>query len=109
MELPLLTSENLRIKIYDMQTEQIQFISTTPEKLQELINSGIEKQFEELKKSLHPKEVEEFMTRQEVADLLKINLTTLWSWTNKKKLNSYGIEGRVYYKRSEVEKALIKL
>ena len=51
----------------------------------------------------------EFLTRAETAKLLQINLTTLWYWTKKGKLQSYGIGNRVYYKRSEIEESIIKI
>lgn len=51
----------------------------------------------------------EYLTRKEVANILKINLVTLWRWTNKGVLPSHGIMGRVYYKRHEVDNAVIKL
>lgn len=38
--------------------------------------------------------------------MLGINLTTLNNWTKKGILISYGIGGRVYYKRHEVENAI---
>jgi len=67
---------------------------------------------DELKKlnSQHtPKAENEYLTRQEVANLLKINLSSLWSWTNKGILVRYQIAGRVYYKKKEVENALKKV
>ena len=67
---------------------------------QELIN---------LKKSFQPKEPTEFLTRQEVASLLKIDLSSVHNWTKKKILQSYQCSGRVYYKRKEVENAIVKL
>ncbi|WP_298342230.1 helix-turn-helix domain-containing protein [uncultured Algibacter sp.] len=71
--------------------------------------SSVEKELKNIKENFQPKEQEELMTRQEVADYLKINITTLWNWTKKGKLNSYGIGYRVYYKRSEIENTLIKI
>ncbi|MFT3796188.1 helix-turn-helix domain-containing protein [Flavobacterium sp.] len=50
---------------------------------------------------------DELLTREETAKLLKINVTTLWNWTNKGKLIAYGIGNRVYYKRGEIMNALI--
>ncbi|OYX22954.1 MAG: DNA-binding protein [Flavobacteriales bacterium 32-35-8] len=70
--------------------------------------SMLEQQLIDLKHHFQPKEPVELMTRNEVADYLKINPTTLWSWTNKGKLTAYGIGNRVYYKRSEIEKSLVK-
>ncbi|MFC3809750.1 helix-turn-helix domain-containing protein [Lacihabitans lacunae] len=44
----------------------------------------------------------EILTRQQAADLLSINLSTLWAWTKSKKLTAYGVGNRVYYKYSEI-------
>ena len=43
-----------------------------------------------------------YLTRQETADFLKINITTLWHWTNKGKIKSYGIGNRRYYNKQEI-------
>lgn len=69
---------------------------------------AIEQCLIELKHEFQPNEPEELMTRNEVADYLKISTTTLWHWTNKGRLIAYGIGARVYYKRSEIEKSLIR-
>lgn len=89
--------------------EQLQFIGTTPEQLQNAITENVKGQLEELKKSFQPKTPEEYLTRQETAELLKINLSTLYLHTKKGLLKAYGLSGRVYYRRSEVESALIEL
>jgi hypothetical protein len=52
---------------------------------------------------------EELLTRTETAEFLKINSTTLWHWTKKGKVTAYGIGNRVYYKKGELKKALIKI
>lgn len=89
--------------------ETIQFIQVTPEQLKEEILNGVQNQINELKKHFEPKEPTEYLTRREVANLLGVNLTTLNNWTRKGILKSYGIGGRVYYKRNEVENAIIEL
>lgn len=89
--------------------EQIQFIGTTPQQLRNDINSDVKTQIDELKRSFQPKTPEEYLTRSETAGLLKINLSTLYLHTKKGLLKSYGLAGKVYYKRSEVESALIAL
>lgn len=43
-----------------------------------------------------------FLTREETANFLKINITTLWNWTNKGKVVSYGIGNRRYYNKKEI-------
>lgn len=89
-----------------MRENYLQFIQVTPEQLQQAIIDGVKEQLEELKKNFQPKEPTEFLTRNEVKDMLKLDLTTIWNYTNKGKLKAYGIGNRVYYKRNEVEAAL---
>lgn len=67
------------------------------------------KQVEYLKNQLQPKNPTDLLTRKQVAKMLDVNLSTIHNWTKKGVLTSYGIEGRVYYKRSEVEEAIVKL
>jgi len=86
--------------------ETVQFISITPEKLQESIISGVRAELETLKKEFQPKEPTDFLTRNEVRDLLKVDLSTVHNWTKKGRLQAYGIAGRIYYKRNEVEAAM---
>lgn len=49
----------------------------------------------------------DLMTRKEVKTLLSIDYSTLYLWTKKGILKSYGIGNRIYYKRAEIEEALI--
>jgi len=71
--------------------------------------SKIEKQLYHLKEYFQPKEPVELMTRKEVAEHFKIDISTLHNWTKKGKLIRYGLGSRIYYKRSEIQKALIKM
>ncbi len=89
--------------------QQVQFIQVTPEQLQNAILEGVKQQLQELKKEFQPKTPDEYLTRNEVKELLKIDLSSVHNWTKKGKLKSYGICHRVYYKRSEVESAIIPL
>ena len=82
-----------------------QFIQVTPDQLQEAIISGLKKELDKLKKEFQPKESVEFLTRNEVKEMLKVDLSTIHNWTKKGKLKSYGIGNRVYYKLSEIEAA----
>lgn len=84
----------------------IQFIQTSPEQLQAAIIEGVRKELEELKKDFQPKEPTAYLSRREVKQLLGITLNTLNNWTKKGILTAYGIGGRVYYKRHEVENAV---
>lgn len=49
------------------------------------------------------------LTKKETAKLLNVDLSTLWNWQQKGILKPFGIGGRVYYKFSDIEKALIQL
>lgn len=89
--------------------KQIQFISITPEQLQDAIIEGVKNQLEELKKNFEPKTPTEFLTKQETAELLKVNLSSINNWTKRGILQRYALSGRVYYKRSEIENAVVKL
>lgn len=62
-----------------------------------------------LKEEFQPKKPEEFLTRNEVAELLKINVNTVDRWSKEGKLKRYGISDRIFYKRSEVEDSIIRL
>ena len=89
-------------------TEKIIF-ETSPQLIVDEILQGFNKEIASLKTEFQPKEPEEYLSRIEVKNLLKIDLSTLWSWTKKGKLKAYGIGNRVYYKRSEIEANLIPI
>lgn len=90
-----------------MQT--VQFIQVTPEQLQKAIIEGVNNQLQDLKKHFKPKEPSELLTRVEVSELLKINLSSVHNWSKKGILKPHQIGGRVYYKRAEIESAIIEL
>ena len=74
--------------------------------------SGIEALLREMKASVKAppqKKLTEYLPRVEVAEMLKIDLSSVHNWTKKGILTAYQIGGRVYYKRTEVENAIIKL
>jgi len=92
-----------------MQNNITQLHSLEPHQLIKPLEE-IKIQIENLKKEFQPKEPTEYLTRQEVSELLKINLSTVHNWTKNGTLISYGIGGsRIYYKRTEVDQAIIKL
>jgi excisionase family DNA binding protein len=84
------------------------FISDPEEFINELL-LRMRKQSEDSSKRSTSKDSEELLTRKETATILKINLTTLWHWQKKGKLPTYSIGNRIYFKRSDIEKALIKI
>ena len=68
---------------------------------------GLQNQLTELKQNFEPKVPAEYLSRNELAEMLKCDLSTIHNWTKKGKLIPYGIGNRVYYKRSEVEAVLL--
>ena len=90
--------------------EKIRFedLPTAMEKTLERL-AEIETQLNHLKEYFQPKEPVELMTRKEVAEHFKIDISTLHNWTKKGKLISYGLGARVYYKRSEIQQALVRM
>ena len=52
---------------------------------------------------------EELLTRNEVANYFKVNISTVRNWTKQGILTKYGVGDRVYYKKNEVEAVLVKL
>ncbi len=84
---------------------EIKFQFPTDE-LEERITNRLEKKFDELKKEFQPRTPTEYLTRNETAELLKVDLSTLHNWVKKQKIRAYGISHRVYFKRSEIEQVL---
>lgn len=67
----------------------------------------IKNELANLKHNFQPIFPTEYLTPKEVADMLKCDLSTVHNWKKKKILIPYGIGSRVYYKRSEIEAALV--
>lgn len=70
---------------------------------------NITKALAELKEKIQPMEPTKYLTRSEVAEMLSVNLSTIHNYCKRSILQPYGIGARVYFKRDEVEKALVKL
>ena len=87
----------------------IQITELTTNELKSLLKENVKQEFNQLKEEILCKTPTQYLTRKQVAKMLDINLTTLNNWTNRGVLTSYGIQGRVYYKRDEVERAFIEL
>ena len=87
----------------------IQITELTTNELKSLLMEGVQQVVNQIREEFQPKTPTEYLTRKQVAKMLDINLTTLNNWTKKRILTSYAIQGRVYYKRDEVERAFIEL
>jgi hypothetical protein len=63
----------------------------------------------EIKSNLQPKEPTKYLGRREVAQMLDVNISTIHNWTVKGVLTALQIGGRIYYRKKDVEAALIEL
>jgi len=81
--------------------------NVSPEDLTNLISDGIKAQILELKKLIDVQDPNELLSRDETCKFLQIDSSTLWHWTNKGRVKSYGIGNRRYYKKAELVEALI--
>lgn len=85
-----------------MVTKTIEITEITVEELADKVADKLMLKIQSYLDDLNTKENDVYLTRQETADFLKIDITTLWNWTNKGKLISYGIGHRRYYNKQEI-------
>jgi len=71
--------------------------------------TSIHQAIDSMKCELSKKDRETYLTRQEVADMLKCDISTVHNWTKSGKLRGYGMGNRVYYKLSEIESMMLPL
>jgi excisionase family DNA binding protein len=89
-------------------TNQTLIHNVTPEQITSLFE-GLQNQIKELNQKFEPKQPTEYLTRNEVSELLKCDLSTLHNWVKKGKLIPFSIGNRIYFKRSDIENALVCL
>ena len=86
--------------------EAIQITQTNANDFKTEILKGVKIQIDELKSQFQPKVPNEYLTRQEVATMFNVDLSTIHNWCKSKKLNPLGLGARVYFLRSEIEASL---
>jgi hypothetical protein len=74
------------------------------DELKELIIEAVSKAFDEVNKDTFADK--DLMTRKETAQFLNVSLVSLNIWSKKGIIQPYAIEGRVFFKKSEIESAL---
>lgn len=87
----------------------VQFIQYTPEQLQSEISNGVKIQLQEFLKHFKPVQPAEYLTRQQVAKMFDVDLSTVHNWCKSGKLKPLGIGSRVYFLRTDIEACLIPL
>jgi len=61
------------------------------------------------KRDIKPPQPNEYLTRQEVAKMFNVDISTISNWQKSGKLKPLGIGARVYFLRSDIEQSLIPL
>jgi len=89
--------------------EAIQLLNVTPQQLQQEITKGVKSHLDEFLKNFKPKQPNDYLTRKETAELLSVDLSTLFNWNKSGKLKPLGLGNRVYYLRSDIEASLTPL
>lgn len=87
----------------------VQFIQYTPEQLQREISNGVKIQLQEFLTHFKPVKPAEYLTRQQVAKMFDVDLSTVHNWCKSGKLKPLGIGSRVYFLRTDIEACLIPL
>jgi excisionase family DNA binding protein len=81
----------------------------TPQQLKESILSDFRTELKELVLNFQPKKQPEYLTRKEVAKILKVSLVTLSDWNKKGVLKPYRLGNLIRYKTTELEESLIAI
>jgi hypothetical protein len=89
--------------------QQIQVLQTTPQQLQSEINAGVKIILDDFLKNFKPKLPNEYLSRRDVADMFGVDISSIHNWVKSGKIKAFGIGGRVYFLRSDIEASLIPL
>ena len=88
---------------------QIQFVATTPQDLKNEITADVKVILDNFLKHYKPVQPAEYLTRQQVAKMFDVDLSTVHNWCKSGKLKPLGIGSRVYFLRTDIEACLIPL
>jgi excisionase family DNA binding protein len=89
------------------QSKSTQVYGVDPVEYKESIMTDVRAEFKSFAQHFQPIIPPEYLTRQEVAVILKVSLVTLSDWNKKRILNPYRLGNLIRYKRAEIEQALI--
>lgn len=91
------------------QSKITQVFGITPEELKESILIDVRAEIRSLAQNFQPINPPEYLTRQEVATLLKVSLVTISDWNKKKILNPLRLGTLIRYDRESINQALIRI
>jgi hypothetical protein len=87
----------------------IQFVATSPQDLKNEITADVKVILDDFLKHFKPVQPAEYLTRQQVAGMFDVDLSTVHNWCKSGKLKPLGIGSRVYFLRTDIEACLIPL
>ena len=85
-----------------MITKTIQITEVTADELADAVADKLMLKIENYLKELSKKQNDEILTRQEVADYLRISLVTIHSWNKHGILNPIRMGNRIFYKKQDI-------
>ncbi|CAM1341000.1 helix-turn-helix transcriptional regulator [Tenacibaculum aestuarii] len=85
-----------------MITKTVQITEVTVDELADAVADKLMFKIENYLKELSKKQNDEILTRQEVADYLKISLVTIHSWNKYGILNPIRMGNRIFYKKQDI-------
>lgn len=87
--------------------EKLTLTQYTEEELSIIVYAVVKEALKPIEEALENiSKPDELLTRQEVAAMVGVTLTTLWHWDKKDMLKPVRIGSKVRYKRSDIEKAM---
>ena len=92
-----------------MSNKIIQVFDVTPDELKENILKDLRLELKTMAQNLKPAEPEEYLTRKQVSKLLQVSLVTIHEWNRKKILDPLRLGTLIRYRRSDIDKALIRI
>lgn len=84
-------------------------VNYSSENLKEDISKSVKELIKEVLIENTKQVPNEYLTRQEVAQMFKVDLSTIHNWCKSGKLKPLGIGARVYFLRAELEQSLTPL
>lgn len=85
--------------------QTIQIISD-PQQLEDSLIEGVKIQLENFLKEFKPVQPKEYLSRQDVATMFGVDISTVSNWQKSKRLNPLSLGSRIYFLRTEVEASL---
>jgi excisionase family DNA binding protein len=71
--------------------------------------NDIKRQLENLNLNFQPKQPKTYLSRSEVSKMLNVSFVTLNKWNRSGRLKAVGIGGRVLYRQSDIDNAIVEL